>query len=135
MLNLSANSLNIFLLSGESEKIHMAAMLASVAAVSDQSVNVFVSMEAVYSFVKDQTESSSVALGKFAKTMSEKGAPDALELFRQGKMLGSLCMRMCSMAMDIHGWDEEDLAEDLFDEPAGVAKFLLDAENGQMITI
>jgi peroxiredoxin family protein len=39
------------------------------------------------------------------------------------------------MALDITEWSEDDLVEDLFDEPLGLTKFLADAEEGQIVVL
>ena len=67
--------------------------------------------------------------------MKEKKAPDAVELFQQGKMLGEMKMHACSMALDITEWSEDELVDDLFDEPLGLTKFLADAEAGQIVVL
>jgi peroxiredoxin family protein len=56
-------------------------------------------------------------------------------LFAQGKMLGEMSVHACSMALDILGWKEDDLVEDLFDGAMGLTKFLSDAEQGQLVTL
>jgi peroxiredoxin family protein len=66
--------------------------------------------------------------------MKEKNAPDAVELFGQGRMLGEMTMHACSMALDILGWEESELDQDLFDGAMGLTQFLSDAEEGQFIT-
>ncbi len=123
------------LVSGEHEKIQMAGMMASVAAVSERPVQVFVSMNAIYAFRKDADADARYQGGEFSKLMKEKNAPDAVTLFEQGKMLGEMKIHPCSMAMDITGWSEADLVEDLFDEPLGLTKFLADAETGQLVVL
>jgi peroxiredoxin family protein len=129
---MSAEPLFIILTSGEHEKIQMAGMIASVAAVSERPVEVFVSMNAMFAFRKDRSDYQG---GEFSKLMKDKNAPDAIELFQQGRMLGDLKVYPCSMAMDISGWQESELVEDLFEPPAGLTKFLSDAENGHLVTI
>jgi len=130
---MSGAPLYVVLSSGEHEKIQMAGMIASVAAVSERPVQVFVSMNAMFAFRRDQQ--SQYQGGEFSKLLTEKNAPDAIQLFQQGKMLGDMKVLPCSMAMDITGWSEDELIEDLFDPPAGLTKFLADAENGQLVVI
>ena len=125
----------ILLCSGEHEKLQMAAMIASVGAVSDRPVQVFVSMNAILAFGKDTPADKRYQGGVFSKLLKEKHAPDALKLFQQGRELGDLKMWACSMALDIRGWEMGHLVEDLFDGPLGLTKFLSDAENGQFITL
>ncbi len=130
---MSSQPLYVLLCSGEHEKIQMAGMVASVAAVSDRQVEVFVSMNAMFAFTK--ANKGKYEGGAFSKILLEKKAPDAIELFQQGKMLGDMKVYPCSMAMDVTGWTEDDLVDDLFEPPTGLTKFLSDAENGQFIVI
>ncbi len=130
---MSAPPLFVLLCSGEHEKIQMAGMVASVAAVSERPVQVFVSMNAMFAFLKSRQ--GDYRGGEFSAILKEKGAPDPVQLLQQGKMLGELKVFPCSMAMDVTGWKEEDLVEDLFEPPAGLTKFLADAESGQLVVI
>jgi peroxiredoxin family protein len=131
---MSTTSLYIVLCSGEHEKIQMAAMMASVAAVSERPVEVFISMNAVKSFQKNP-DGSRYTGGEFSKLLLDKKAPDAIDLFQQGKMLGELKLYACSMAMDVAGLELDDLVDDLIDAAGGLTKFLSDAETGQLIVI
>jgi peroxiredoxin family protein len=125
----------ILLASDEHEKIQMAAMVASVAAVSERPVHVFVSMGAMLTFKKGLAPDDRYRGGAFSDVLKEKKAPDAMTLFGQGKMLGDMTMSACSMALDVLGWELDDLEEDLFDEAEGLTKFLSDAESGQLMTL
>ena len=132
---MAANPLYILLCSVEHEKLQMAAMMASLGAVSERPVEVFVSMNAILPFAKDASPDKRYQGGTFSKLLKEKRAPDAMTLFRQGKELGDLKMWACSMALDIQGWDIDRLESGLFDGALGLTKFLSDAENGQFITL
>jgi peroxiredoxin family protein len=125
----------IVLCSGEHEKLQMAAMMASVAAVSERPVELFVSMNAIFAFERDAPPEKRYKGGAFSKLLLEKKAPDPIELLRQGKMLGDLHVYPCSMALDVSGWAEDRLVPDLFEAPLGLTKFLSDAESGQLITL
>jgi len=127
--------LYILLCSGEHEKIQMAAMMASVAAVSERPVEVFVSMNAIFAFAKDKSADERYSGGAFSALLKEKKAPDALTLFGQGKELGDLKLWACSMALDVKGWEMDALQDGIFDGPLGLTKFLSDAETGQFITL
>ena len=127
--------LYILLCSGEHEKVQMAAMMASLGAVSDRPVEVFVSMNALAVFAKAVPAEGRYHGGAFARLMREKGAPDALNLLRQGRELGDLKIWACSMALDLHGWEVGDLVADLFDGALGLTSFLSDAERGQLVTL
>jgi peroxiredoxin family protein len=91
---MASNSLYIMLCSGEHEKVQMAAMMASVGAVSERPVEVFVSMNAILAFAKDATAEIRYHGGPFSKLIKEKHAPDAMTLFRQGKELGDRRSRL-----------------------------------------
>lgn len=130
-----ADPLYILLCSGEHEKIQMAAMMASVGAVSERPVEVFVSMNAILAFAKGKTPEERYRGGAYSQLLKQKNAPEAVALFGQGKELGDLKMWACSMALDLQGWEMDALEDDLFDGPLGLTKFLSDAENGQFITL
>ncbi len=132
---MASNTLYILLCSGEHEKVQMAAMMASVAAVSERPVEVFISMNALLAFAKDASPDQRYHGGAFSKLLKEKKAPDPMTLFRQGKELGDLKLWACSMALDVQGWELDRLEDDMFDGPMGLTKFLSDAENGQFITL
>lgn len=132
---MSARPLCIVLCSGEHEKIHMAAMMASVAAVSNRAVQFFVSMNAIYAFEKDLDPKKRYQGGAFSKLMQEKKVPDTMELLGQGRMLGDMKVYACSMALDVLGWTPDNLVEGLFDGDFGLTKFLSDAEEGDLIIV
>jgi len=132
---MAANPLYILLCSGDHEKLQMAAMIASVGAVSERPVEVFVSMNAILAFAKGLSPDERYQGGVFSKMLKEKRAPDAITLFRQGKELGDLKLWACSMALDVQGWEMEELESGLFDGALGLTKFLSDAESGQFVTL
>ena len=127
--------LHILLSSGEHEKIQMAAMMASVAAVSDRPVSLFVSMNAIYCFKRGADPVERYVGGRMSEVLKARKAPDPIDLIGQGKMLGEMRVYACSMALDVLDWSLDDLTEDLFDEPMGLTKFLSDAEEGQLVTL
>jgi peroxiredoxin family protein len=132
---MASNALYILLCSGEHEKVQMAAMMASVAAVSERPVEVFVSMNAVLAFEKGAPTDKRYHGAAFSKLLKDKKAPDPLTLFRQGRELGDLKLWACSMALDVLGWELDRLEDGLFDETLGLTKFLSDAESGQFVTL
>ena len=132
---MASNTLYILLCSGEHEKVQMAAMMASVAAVSERPVEVFVSMNALLAFAKDVPAGARYPGGPYAKLLKEKKAPDPMTLFRQGKELGDLKLWACSMALDVQGWELDRLEDDMFEDALGLTRFLSDAENGQFVTL
>jgi len=132
---MASNPLFVLLCSAEHEKLQMAAMIASIGAVSDRPVQVFVSMNAILAFARDTPADQRYQGGAFSKLFKTKRVPDALSLFQQGKELGDLKMWACSMALDVQGWEMRHLVDGLFDGALGLTKFLADAETGQFITL
>jgi len=132
---MSAKPLYVVLCSSEHEKIQMAAMLVSVAAVSDRAVNLFVSMNALLVFKKGILETERFHGGTMSRLLREKKAPDPVTMLRQGKQLGQLGVYACSMALDVSGLKLGDLEPDLFDDQLGLTKYLADAEAGELMFI
>ncbi len=127
--------LYIMLSSADRDKFQLASMIASVAAVSERSVHVFVSMGAIKVFDKNASGNARYANSALNAELCDKNAPDPVEMFGQGKMLGDMTMWACSMVLDVLGWDESNLVEGLFDGQIGLTKFLSDAEQGQLVSI
>lgn len=128
--------LYILLCSADRDKLQMGSMIASVAAVSERPVHVFVSMGAIKAFDKSLEGAARYTEGPFTKELTDKNAPDPVDLFGQGKMLGDeMTVHACSMVLDVLGWEMDNLTEDLFDGPMGLTKFLSDAEGGQLISL
>lgn len=127
--------LYILLASDTREKIQLAAMTASVAAVSDRATQILVTMGALQVFAAEESPEGRYGAGGMSALLAARKAPDPMELFQKGKMLGELKLLACPMALDILGWELSDLLPDLFDDVVGLTKFLSDAESGEMITI
>ena len=132
---MSASPLYIVLCSAEHEKIQMAAMLASVAAVSDRAVHLLISMNALLVFRKNLALEQRYRGGEFSQMLLEKNAPDAVTLFQQGRMLGEMTVLACTMAIDVSGLELDDLVDDLFDGAEGLTAFLAAAESGELLFI
>ena len=131
----ASTPLFILLCSGEREKLQMAAKVASLGAVSNRPVEVFVSMDALLAFAKDMPADERYRGDALSRLLHERSAPNAASLFQQGKDFGDLKIWACSMALDVQGWEIGHLVEGLFDGALGLTKFMSDAENGQFITI
>ena len=127
-----SNTISIMLISDKRESLQMAAMVASVGAVSGNQVSVFLSMNALRYFVKDNTDKAP-ADGAMGALLDEKNAPDFMELFQQAVELGDAKIYPCSMAVDIMGLSQDDL-KDFLSESLGLTKFLDDASQGQVWT-
>ncbi len=124
------SKVSIVVVSGERERLQMAAMMASVAAVSGDDVSVFLSMNALRYFYKDAAESPP-AEGPFGKLLVEKKAPDFKQLFKSAAELGDAKIYPCSMAVDVLGAKPQQL-EPWLRAPLGLTKFLSDAEGAQV---
>lgn len=127
------NRISIICMSGEHEKLQMAAMVASVGAASGDDVTVFFSMNAVKYFVKGN-EDSAPSEGEFGATaLGREGVPSFRDLFQQAAELGDAALLPCSMAMDLLELKDGDLMGG-FGQSTGLTKFLSDAEGSQVFT-
>jgi peroxiredoxin family protein len=122
----------VVVVSGSRERLQMAAMAASVAAVSGIEVTIFLSMNAVPYFIKGAADDAP-SEGSFGDLLVKKKAPDFKTLFRQAVELGDAKILPCSMALDIAGI-ETDTLEPFVGEPTGLAAFLTAAADAQVWT-
>jgi peroxiredoxin family protein len=129
---MSASKICVVVVSGSLERLQMAAMVASVGAVSGQEVIVFLSMNALPYFVKGNT-SKAPPEGDMGKLMATKKVPEFKTLFEQAVELGDARIYPCSMAMDILAVEQESL-EGYLQKATGLTKFLHDAQDGQVWT-
>ena len=129
---MSTSKLSIMVVSGSHERLQMAAMVASVGAVSGNEVSVFLSMNALQYFIKEENASAPTE-GSFGEIMSQKNVPQFKTLFENAVELGDAKIFPCSMAMDVLDAQEEDL-ESYLSEPLGLTKFLSDAADSQVWT-
>ncbi len=127
---MSSDKISVMVTSGNREQLQMAAMVASVGAVSGNDVTVFLSMNAVKFFLKDANEKAP-AEGEMGKLLEEKNAPEFKELFSQAVEYGDAKIFPCSMAVDILGISKDDL-EGYISDPLGLTTFLSDAGKGQV---
>ena len=95
-----SEKINVMLTTENMEQIQMAAMVASVGAVSGNDVCVFLSMNSLKYFVKGNNHKAPVE-GNMGKTMQQKNVPPFLELFEQAVELGDAKIYPCSMSMDM----------------------------------
>jgi peroxiredoxin family protein len=125
-----ADRISIMVVSGSLERLQMAAMVASVGAVSGNEVTVFLSMNALRHFKRDPG-APPPAEGPFGELLKEKKAPGFKQLFHNAVELGDARLHPCSMAVDVLGVTSDDL-EPWLREPLGLTKFLSDAGGGQV---
>jgi peroxiredoxin family protein len=126
-----SNRIGILVVSGSLERLQMAAMVASVGAVSGNEVTVFISMNALPQFKRNAGPPA--IEGEVGRLLIDKKAPPFRQLFGQAVELGGAKILPCSMAMDILGYRAEDL-ETYIGAPMGLTKFLDDASEGQVWT-
>jgi peroxiredoxin family protein len=129
---MSSSKISIMVVSGSLERLQMAAMVASIGAVSGDQVTVFLSMNALPYFIKGHG-ATAPAEGEFGRTMEGKNVPPFRELFQKATEYGDAKIYPCSMAMDVLSARGEDL-EPYLGEPIGLTKFLTNAEGGQILT-
>ena len=127
---MSTDRISVMVTSGNREQLQMAAMVASVGAVSGSDVKVFLSMNALKFFLKNTSEKAP-AEGEMGTLMEEKNAPDFMELFSQAVEYGDAKIFPCSMAVDILEIKQEEL-QDFVSDPLGLTAFLGDASEGQV---
>lgn len=123
---------SVVVVSGVMERLQMAAMVASVAAVSGHEVAVFLSMNALPFFVKGAPTQAPVE-GPMGALMKQKKVPEFKTLFEQSVELGEAKIYPCSMAMDVLGVESAQL-ESYLGEAMGLTKFLSDAQGAQIWT-
>ncbi len=126
----STSKISIVVMSGKREQLQMAAMVASVGAVSGNEVIVFLTMNSLAYFAKD-ANINAPAEGRVGELLDQKNAPPFKVLFEQAVELGEAKIYPCSMAMDILELQPDGL-EPYLSEPLGLTKFLSDAQGGQV---
>ena len=129
---MSAPKISIMIVSGSHERLQMAGMVASVGAVSGNEVCVFLSMNALQYFIKDN-DATPPAEGTFGEVMAHKNVPEFKSLFENAVTLGDAKIFPCSMAMDVLDVQAENL-EPYLSEPLGLTKFLNDSLASQIWT-
>lgn len=129
---MASNKICVVVVSGTRERLQMAAMVASVAAVSGQEVLVFLSMNALRFFVKGPAAKAPNE-GEMGNLMDSKNVPDFKTLFGQAATLGDAKILPCSMAMDVLGVEPGEM-ESFIGEPTGLTRFLDEARDGQVWT-
>lgn len=127
-----SNKISIVVLSDKREQLQMAAMIASVGAVTGNQVFVFLSMNALRYFAKG-ADIEAPAEGPVGLLMREKKVPSFKTLFQQAVTLGDARIHPCSMAMDVLGLESEHL-EDYIGEAMGLTMFLDECKGGQVLS-
>jgi len=129
---MSAEKISILVVSGSIERLQMAGMVASVAAVSGAQVSVLLSMNSLQFFCKSNPPHP-LPEGSFGHTMADKKVPPFKQLFQNAVELGDAAVHPCSMAMDVLAAKPEEL-ESFLAPPLGLTRFLADGADGQLLT-
>lgn len=129
---MASEKISLIVVSESRERLQMAAMIASVGAVSGHPVTVFLSMNALPYFARSN-ELDAPAEGNVGTLLKDRNAPPFLELFQQAVELGDAEICPCSMAMDVLDLRKDDLLP-FVGEPLGLTRFLDDASGGQYWT-
>lgn len=129
---MESSKISVIVVSGSLERLQMAAMVASVGAVSGNDVHVFLSMNAL-AYFKQGSDSVPPAEGAFGDLMGGKKIPGFRSLIEQAVELGDAKVSPCSMAMDVMAIDSSALPS-YFGPPLGLTKFLHDASGTQIFT-
>lgn len=124
--------MSIVVVSGSLERLQMAAMFASVGAVSGNEVSVFLSMNSL-AYFKTGNDATPPSEGAFGAAMQGKKIPGFRSLIEQAVELGDAKVHPCSMAMDVLEIDAGALPK-YFGAPLGLTKFLHDARDAQVFT-
>jgi peroxiredoxin family protein len=127
---MESNKISVVVLSDKREQLQMAAMIASVGAVTGNEVLVFLSMNALRYFVKG-ADGQAPNEGPVGKLMEQKNVPPFKTLFEQAVTLGDAKIHPCSMAMDVLGIEEGGL-DGYIGEPMGLTLFLDECKGGQV---
>jgi peroxiredoxin family protein len=127
-----ASKISILVVGGSSERLQMAAMVASVGAVSGSEVSVLLSMNALQYFTKADPPQPPPE-GSFGQKMAGKKIPPFKQLLHSAVELGDAKIHPCSMAMDVLGIKPEEL-ESFLAAPLGLTRFLADSAGGQLVT-
>jgi peroxiredoxin family protein len=129
---MESSRISVVVVSGSLERLQMAAMVASVGAVSGSDVHVFLSMNAL-AYFKQGSDAMPPAEGAFGELMAGKKIPGFRTLVEQAVELGGAKVSPCSMAMDVMAIESGALPS-YFGPPLGLTKFLHDARDTQIFT-
>lgn len=127
----------IVLASQDLERVQAVSIIASVAAVSDIPVEVFVTMDGLLAFETETVESGDFAGGPIALAMmqaEDMDVPLFTEQLDQAKELGDMKVFACEMVMDLLDTTLDDYV-DVFDDTLGVSGFLNRAADKQIIFV
>lgn len=117
--------------SNELARLTYAAMNAVIITSMGDEVCVFLTMDAVKAFTKNpEVRQDDVS----SKTMIEKKEEDYVSLFKKAKKSGRAKLYACSYATKLFSLTKDDYNE-LIDEIKGITSFMMDIENGPIISV
>jgi peroxiredoxin family protein len=131
--------LNIVMFSGTADKLHAAATLAAGAAAMDRPVNILLQYWALDAFRTERLAEShglawdSTADGASRPVNGTRAIP-WLDTFRMAKELGTISINACSGSLETLGLEVTEL-DPIVDAAGGIATFLMNAEDGQIVFI
>jgi peroxiredoxin family protein len=128
----SVPKIGILVVTGTRERLQMAAMVASVAAVSGTRVSMLLTMNSLQYFVRSHAEPPPIE-DEFGHTMATKNVPPFMQLLENAVELGEARIHPCSMAIDVLGV-KPDALQPFLAEPLGLTRFLSDNAGGQLLT-
>jgi peroxiredoxin family protein len=134
-------TVSIILFSGTDDKLQSAAVLAAGAAALGKPVKIFLQYWGLEAFRKDRIAGDhglapeADEAGKAAVRAARlAGKADWVATLSAAKELGEVDIQACSLSMEIYGLAQADL-DPLVDGVAGVASFLINAGEGQIVFI
>ena len=131
-VGVEAKPLSIILSSTEVEKVHTAAMFASLTSLTDRPVKLFVGLGSIQFFTKSFNPGRQT--GKiFFESIKKINSPNFLELLIEGKDLGALSIFACPLALEVASCRETDLVENLFDGILGMMGFISESTDCELV--
>jgi len=135
------DTLSMVLCSGTDDRLEAAAILIGGAAAIGRPVNVLLQFWALDAFRASGIDAdhglaadARSAAADVVRRRAPAGRLPWAETLRQAKELGEVRIRACSNSMELLGADRTDL-DPLVDDVCGVASFLIDAGDGQIVFV
>ncbi len=134
-----SDALSMVLFSGTADKLHAAATLAAGAAAMGRPVNVLLQYWALDAFRSerigvDHGLSYDAQADGASRPVDGTAAIPWLATFQMAKELGEVSILACSGSLDVLGIDVTTL-DPLVDAAGGIAQFLMQAEDSQLLFI
>jgi peroxiredoxin family protein len=134
-----SDNLSIVLFSGTDDKLHAAATIAAGAAAMGTPVSILLMYWALDAFRADRIDNHhglayDASRPRWNEPVEHVGSIPWLETFRQAKELGDVTIRACAGSLATLGLDATTL-DPLVDDAGGIASFLADANDAQILFI